>query len=386
MDLSGVQRIARAYFISIVVWSALSLLTGWNYLIFDQSANLKSTLLEMMLMAESRGLAFALLTPPMFYIVRRYSSRRPNALLYVGGYCLGVGPFMFIYACVRTLILPPWDSALQRFVTRSMSSPLDLVHDGFPNIIYNYLVIVLAAHAYNYFERIRKQERERSEYQQALAASELETLRMQLHPHFLFNTLHGISTLIDSDGKTAKEMLVKLSSLLRIALDRGGSDLIPLRAELKWVSEYLDLEKMRFGARLTVTWAIEPGTESLLVPQLILQPLVENAIRHGIANSREKSWVEITSQRKGELLELKVRNNIGARCKEGTGLGLRNTEARLRHLYGDQAVFSFALTDDRTATSKLVLPTLRSQARSRVEFRAPDGAEREAGIHAHIGH
>jgi two-component system, LytTR family, sensor kinase len=386
MDLSGVKRIARAYFASIVVWSALSLLTGWNYLIFDQSTNLRSTVLKMMLMAESRGLAFALLTPPMFYIVRRYSSRRPNALLYVGGYCLGVGPFMFIYACVRAVILPPWDSALERFVARNMSTPLDLLHYGFANIIYNYLVIVLAAHAYNYFERIRKQELERSEYQQALAASELEALRMQLHPHFLFNTLHGISTLIESDGKTAKEMILKLSNLLRIALDRSGSDLIPLREELKWVGEYLDLEKMRFGARLTVTWSIDVDTENQLVPQLILQPLVENAIRYGIASSREKSWVEITAQRRGELLELTVRNNVGARRNEGTGLGLRNTEARLRHLYANEAVFSFALTNDRTATSKLVLPTLRCAAQARAELMAPDSGEREAELHAGTHH
>jgi two-component system, LytTR family, sensor kinase len=267
-----------------------------------------------------------------------------------------------------------------------MNTPLELLHHGSANIIYNYLVIVLAAHAYNYFERMRKQELERSEYQQALAASELEALRMQLHPHFLFNTLHGISTLIDTDGKTAKEMIVKLSDLLRIALDRSGRDLIPLREELKWVGEYLDLEKMRFGARLTVTWSIDVDTENQLVPQLILQPLVENAIRYGIASSREKSWVEITSQRRGELLELTVRNNVGVRRKEGTGLGLRNTEARLRHLYANEAVFSFALTNDRTATSKLVLPTLRCAARPPVELLAPDGGEREAGLHAGTHH
>lgn len=94
---------------------------------------------------------------------------------------------------------------------------------------------------------------ERSDYQRVLAASELQALKMQFHPHFLFNKLHGISMLIDNDGKTAKEMIVKLSNLLRIALEHGGSDLRPLREERKFVGEYLDLEKMRFGATLTIT-------------------------------------------------------------------------------------------------------------------------------------
>ena len=187
---------------------------------------------------------------------------------------------------------------------------------------------------------------------------------MQLHPHFLFNTLHGISTLVDSDGMSAKAMIVKLSSLLRTALECNGSDLLPLRQELDFVGKYLDLEKMRFGARLSVNWSIAPETEQMLVPQLILQPLVENAIGHGIAGSREKGWVEIISRERDGLLELQVRNSCGGKGREGTGLGLRNTAARLRHLYSDEAKLDFARSDDRTATATLVLPVLGSQVRT----------------------
>jgi len=268
---------------------------------------------------------------------------------------------------------------LQRFATRRSSSPLDLIRQDFADIVTIYVAIVLAAHAYNYFERARKQELEKSEFQQALAASELQALKMQLHPHFLFNTLHGISTLIDRDGESAKEMIVKLSSLLRTALEHSGSDLIPLREELKFIGEYLDLEKMRFGARLTVRWSIDADTERLLVPQLILQPLVENAIRHGIGNSRERSWVEIVSQNSQGSFELTVRNNVGAKRPQGTGLGLRNTEARLRHLYADEAVFSFAIAQDQTATAKLVLPPLDSQPLAAQDPLNPNSVKREAG-------
>jgi two-component system LytT family sensor kinase len=385
MKISAPRQIVRAYLLSIAIWSALSLLTGWNYLIFDQSVNIHSTLTQMIFLAEARGLAFALLTPPIFYIVRRYSSGVRKHVRYLLAYCLGAGPFMVIYACIRWVILPPWSPSQLQFVSRGSAGPWAIVHDGFADIITNYFLIVVAAHAYDYLERMRKQELERSEFEQALAASELQALKMQLHPHFLFNTLHGISTLIDSDGASAKAMIVKLSSLLRMALQHSGSDLIPLQEELKFIGEYLDLETMRFGARLAVTRSIDPGTLPMLVPQLILQPLVENAIRHGIASSRENGWVEIESRRTDQGLELLVRNSVGDEKPRGAGLGLRNTEARLRHLYSDEARFSFEIRSDHTATAALFVPALGSHPQPS-ESLDESIIGSEAGDHASLDH
>jgi LytS/YehU family sensor histidine kinase len=293
---------------------------------------------------------------------------------------------MTVYACVRWLIFPSWSPVLQQFVSRGNSSPLALIHNGFADMITIYFATVLAAHAFNYFERVRKQELERSEYQQALAASELQALKMQLHPHFLFNTLHGISTLIDTDGKSAKTMIVKLSSLLRKALQHSGSDLIPLQEELKFIGEYLDLETMRFGARLRVIWSIDPNTRRTLVPQLILQPLVENAIRHGIACSRKKGWIEIISRLGGRGLELQIRNTITGERPRGTGLGLQNTESRLKYLYGDEATFYFSTSEDQTATATLVLPALGSAPQPTEISPMSKRIEDEAETHARIDH
>lgn len=184
---------------------------------------------------------------------------------------------------------------------------------------------------------------------------------MQLHPHFLFNTLHGISTLIDTEQNTAKLMIVKLSSLLRTALEQGSSDLIPLSSELKFVENYLELEKMRFGPRLQVNWSIGADASPMLVPQLILQALVENASRHGVASSREGGWVNIAAHRKNGEFELSVRKNVGPKRLRGTGVGLRNTEARLKYLYGDEAEFTFREDADHTATATLTLPALGGQ-------------------------
>jgi two-component system, LytTR family, sensor kinase len=382
METGTPTRIARAYILSIVIWSALSLLTGWNYLIFDQTANLRSSLRDMLILAEGRGLAYALLTPPLFFIVAHFSfgpgSRWRSLLAYV----IGAAPFMLICSEIRWLICPPWNPTEAHFVTRGSSSPLVLVHDSFADLVYNYIAIVVAAHAYNYFERVRKQELDRSKIQEALAASELQTLKMQLHPHFLFNTLHGISTLIDSDKKSAQAMIVKLSNLLRIALEHSGSDLIPLQDELKFAREYLDIEQMRFGSRLKVTTSIHSATLRCMVPQLILQPLVENAVRHGIASSRENGWVAIASKPCERGLELSVRNSVGGSRPKGSGVGLRNTKARLRYFYADEATVSFSIDADQTATVILVLPNLESHIEAGNLVPARYGVENGDGEYA----
>jgi hypothetical protein len=241
-------------------------LTGWQYRIFDQELNIHSSLLDMVLLAESRGFAFALLTPPIFYLVRRsIASARPLPR-YPGLYCLALGPSMLLYACIRWAVLPPWNAVLHKYVPRTGHGPLEIIHQGFADQITMYIAIVVAAHAYEYFERVRRQELEKYEFQRALAASELQVLKMQLHPHFLFNTLKAISALIDTDRASAKDMVVKLSALLRRALERGDSDLVPLREELKFVSEYLDLEQMRFGPRLRVDRSIDLNTHEYWIP------------------------------------------------------------------------------------------------------------------------
>jgi two-component system, LytTR family, sensor kinase len=377
MRLVNYRLVAQSYAISIIAWCGLSLLTGWQYRIFDKDLNIHSSLSQMILLAESRGFSFAMLTPPIFYLARRSMHEVRNRGRYILFYCVGVVPFMLLYACIRWAVLPPWDTALQQYVSRSQHSPLDLIRSGFADQITIYIAIVVAAHAYQYFEKIRKQEIEKSEFQRALAAAELQALKMQLHPHFLFNTLHGITTLIDSDQSRAKTMVVKLSALLRRTLEHNGSDLIPLREELSFVQEYLDLEKMRLGARMHVAWSIDPKSQAVLVPQFILQPLVENAIRHGVSCSREGGWIEITSSTRDHTVEICIRNNIGARRTGGIGVGLKNTEARLRNLYSDEATFSFSESADLTATTKIILPALGRDTEGSGEMRLLENAAQE---------
>jgi two-component system, LytTR family, sensor kinase len=139
---------------------------------------------------------------------------------------------------------------------------------------------------------------------------------------------------------------------------------------------------MRFGSRLTVTWSIEQGTLQGLVPQLILQPLVENAIRHGVASCRENGWIEIASKSSERGLELRISNSIGINRPQGIGVGLSNTRARLKHLYSGEATFSFAVGKDQTATAELVLPMLGAPIQSRQDARLAGKSNNKFGDYA----
>jgi hypothetical protein len=365
-----IRRIARSYLWAILIWVGFAPVMAGQDKVRLLERGQYTAYWNLLLANGAWCLSAALLTPPIFSIVRRYPITKQALPWRVAGYFFATVPYVIGAACVRWIVLPPWDSAAQRFGPRTLTG---LIHSTyiFADLIWDYFIILAAAHAYEYFTRARNQEVERAELQQALAASELQALKSQLQPHFLFNTLHGISTLIDADKARAKAMVLKLSNLLRTALQYGNSDLIALDEELKFAEAYLDIEKMRLNGRLEVRWKIQPDTRQLLVPQLILQPLVENAIVHGIACSREGGWLEITSRRSEGQIELNIRNSVRGKDQSGLGLGLRNTKVRLKYLYSDEAVFSFAVGEDRVATAMLLLPALGTQK--------PELAEEAAG-------
>jgi hypothetical protein len=315
---------------------------------------------KMLMIAGAWCVTAASLAPPIFYIVRRYPIARPVQVKRLAGYFLGAIPYLILSVCIRSLVLPPWDPNTGQFLSRTYESFVGNAH-LFALQTWDYTVMVVASHAYEYFTRARNQELERAKLQQALAESELQALKSQLQPHFLFNTLHGISTLIEMDKPMAKDMVLKLSSLLRTVLQDGTADLIPLEEELKFAETYLDIEKMRLGERLEIRWKVQPGMQQLLVPPLILQPLVENAILHGAACSRDGGWVEVDIQRAEKGIELSVRNSVRGKAPAGSGLGLQNTRARLNYLYADEASVTFGISEDGIATAIVLLPALGTQ-------------------------
>jgi two-component system, LytTR family, sensor kinase len=359
MEIAGsrIRHIAIAYFWSVVAWLSFSPVMAGQHDVLLSQRGIRIGFWHLLLLNGSWCLASALLTPPMFAIVRRYPITRRARFLRIAGYILGGVPFLVASGCARWLISPTWDTATQQFATHSLHSFV-ATFDLFGQQLWDYVVIVVAAHAYGYFMRARGQELERAELERELAATELQALKSQLHPHFLFNTLQGISSLIDSDRGKAKATVLSLSTLLRTALEHASSELISLDDELKFVQDYLEIEKMRLAERLDVRWLIRPGTRQVLVPQMILEPLVQNAIAHGIACCREGGWLEIATRKTKRSMELSIRNSIGGKGQPGLGIGLQNARARLKHLYGEEAKIAFEVNDERVARTILVVPAL----------------------------
>jgi hypothetical protein len=199
--------------------------------------------------------------------------------------------------------------------------------------------------AFNYYQKYRERELQTSQLEARLAQSRLQVLKMQLHPHFLFNTLNAISELIYKDPESADRMITDLSDLLRMSFEKLEVQEVPLKQELEFLEKYIEIERMRFHDRLKIEMQIAPETLDAGVPNMILQPLVENAIKHGIAPRSSGGRIDIAVARSNGHLELTVRDDgIGVPFGDlenlPEGVGLSNTRRRLRHLYGDQHRFA----------------------------------------------
>jgi LytS/YehU family sensor histidine kinase len=219
------------------------------------------------------------------------------------------------------------------------------------------LDLPVASYAFHFYERYQEGVLHASQLQAQLAQAELQALKMQLHPHFLFNTLHSISALMHEDVEAADKMVARLGEFLRMTLKNSGAPEITLGEEVKFLECYLDIERLRFEDRLSVEFAIEPTTLSAKVPNLILQPVVENAIRHGIAPLTGPGKLFIRARRLNGNLILEVEDNgpglvpdapgqahsnegnglpkNGLKPEKDGGLGLANTRGRLERFYGD---------------------------------------------------
>lgn len=203
------------------------------------------------------------------------------------------------------------------------------------------LAVVAAASHYVYLALLASEQAERSAFELRLFAqeAELRALRAQLDPHFLFNSLNSISALIAAEPAKARRMCGHLAEFLRQSLRKGALGTIPLGEELSLAESYLAVEQIRFGARLKVRLAVEPGARELELPPLLLQPLVENAVRHGIAHLLEGGELALAARREGGRLHLTLRNDCDPERPRGagTGLGLANVRGRLAAIFGDEA-------------------------------------------------
>ncbi len=209
-----------------------------------------------------------------------------------------------------------------------------------------YWTIVGLSHAVLYYRESKDRALRTAQLETRLVEAQLKTLQQQLHPHFLFNTLHAISALMHRDVEAADRTLMRLSDLLRLTLENIGQQEIPLQAELDFLAKYLQIEQTRFADRLVVRFDIQPESLDTLVPNLILQPLVENAIKHGVAKKSGPGHIDISARRDGGKLWMEVRDDGMGLSEDALtalqkGIGVSTTRARLQHLFGADYRFEF---------------------------------------------
>jgi LytS/YehU family sensor histidine kinase len=218
-------------------------------------------------------------------------------------------------------------------------------------------------HALVYSERAREREAQADRLASQLAEARLEALSSRLNPHFLFNALNSIAELVHRDADAADRMIIGLSALLRSSLEQAAHAEVPLDEELRLLGHYLDIEKIRLGERLRVEWAIAEDTREALVPPLLLQPLVENAVRHGISRRLSPGCIRVQAQRQGGELQIEIHDDGTApgSAGGGFGIGLATTRARLAALYGNGATLELRRDDSPGTSACLRLPFRRQR-------------------------
>lgn len=299
--------------------------------------------------------AWAALTPVVLRISRSFPFERarwPRSLLVHGGFFV---PFAFgdalLHFMLWSLWVPEWGIPFRWvFWGQLLTSFLC------------YSAVVVVDHALSYHRRSGERQLRASQLETQLLETRFAALEAQLRPHFLFNTLHSVAALLRTGQDAAAiRMIDGLGDLLRTALRREGAQEIPLREEMDFIARYLSIEHIRFQDRLQVSIDIAPGSEAALVPSLVLQPLVENAIRHGVEASEDACEVHVRALREGEELVLTVRDTGSApvldtpTLLQARGIGLANTRARLAHLHGDRARLELSKAPGGGALARVVL-------------------------------
>jgi two-component system, LytTR family, sensor kinase len=303
------------------------------------------------------------LTPLALAAVRRFWITRENRWRTIAIHCAIALIVGFLHECGLIFLLHVTrDNPVFVPATANMP-PIDVtrIPVGMLTGFYKYWALIGVYSAFVYARRTRTQQVHSAQLETRLAQAELQALRMQLHPHFLFNTLHAVSMLNFSDVDAANRMLVRLSDLLRMSLVNAGRQHVRLSEEMDFLRKYLEIEQTRFHDRLRVDIDVDEQLLDAEVPNLVLQPLVENAIRHGVSRSSQPGTIEISVQRSGNDVVLKVCDNgpgisMPFDPEEHAGIGLSTTITRLRQLYGAHHRFSIGPRSEGGTCAEIVFP------------------------------
>jgi two-component system, LytTR family, sensor kinase len=342
--------------ISFAIWSLVAFVGTLTIYKLYRSTDTPMKFMSTLGWEFSQILTYAPLTPLAFAFATQFPIRRENWKSRVPLY-LACG-LIFTVAHIALRAVTPfayWDSKRREFASAVWDSHAHLFKIQWPllqrqffagvvdDVTGVFIPIVLVAHALSYYRRFRERELRAAQLEGQLAKAHLQALKSQLQPHFLFNTMHSISSLMLTDVPAADRMMTRLGDLLRMSLETAGTQVTTLSRELEFLNCYLEIEKVRFGDRLNIIQDITPETLDASVPHLLLQPIVDNAVKHGVSKLPAGGEIRISVTAQDGELQLEIRDNGPGFGNDGpfpaSGLGLRITRERLESLYGqDQSV------------------------------------------------
>jgi signal transduction histidine kinase len=346
---------AVAWLAAFGVWTALALLSAIQNVIFLRSINETVAWWPLLFSRLADWYTCAIFTPAYFWLVRRYPIDRGHWKVSIPLHLVTTSAFVVLkYVLFREVLrwLEP---------SRAGASLGDILARSFIFESIAFWCLLGVVHAIVFYERFRDREVQAADLRAQLAASQLDSLVARLHPHFLFNTLQGVSTLMHRDPRGADTMLNRLSELLRRTLHRGDRQEVPLSEEMELLEHYVGIMQIRFGDRLVFVSEIDPVVRGALVPHFILQPLVENALQHGIARRAGTGRVMVHGTRQGDSLVLRISDDgPGLPADQAAyppeGIGLSNTRLRLSQLYGPRQSLTLRPIPGGGMMVELVLP------------------------------
>jgi two-component system, LytTR family, sensor kinase len=343
------------------IWTSYGTLSAWQTHYWYSFTKTPMSWAESLRFEVSYAWLWAVCTPLILWLARRFRIERNHWARHLA---IHVGVMTLLIAIVKTVFdavtMPP-TSAFHDFTWARWLRSIEYTFDTGTLL---YWIIILVEHSLVYYRRYQQGLVNASHLQTQLVQAQLRALKMQLHPHFLFNTLHTITALVHEDPDLAERTIARLSELLRLFLANSTVHEVPLREELRILDLYLEIERTRFEDRLSVHFDVPPELRDAMVPNLVLQPLVENAIRHGVGRRSAPGWISVSAEKYGETLVLRVADNGGglqhgaggAKHPVQTGMGLAITRGRLESLYGEHQ--SLVLRDVATggAEARITMP------------------------------
>jgi sensor histidine kinase YesM len=334
-------------------WTLLGLSFASQFYISSAKAELAVTWKQAVSYALGDWYVFALLSIPVHYLARRFPLDSGNRFTRIAVHIVGSILFSLAYMVLRAFV-GQWQSGA---TFAQAFQPLIVKTWHFNLLIY--WVILAVTQAFDFYRKYRARERQAAQLEQHLTEAKLQALQMQLNPHFLFNTLNSIAALMHQNVDAAERMITRLSDLLRAALESSSSQEVGLRRELQMLATYLEIERVRFGDRLQIKLEIAPEALDAQVPNLVLQPLVENAIRHGIEPRARPGAVCVRACKSENSLLMEISDNgagLPTNRPVKEGVGLTNTRARLRELYGEDHRFELHNGEQGGLSVRLKIP------------------------------